>query len=121
MKLPKSIRFWLFKLKAHNSGWKIKEGFLISAFWVSIVAAIIIWVVFGKTDSKPAAAPSPEPLTSIVVKEASPSIQVFLYKDESLLKDLPKQAVTKNDLDSLLTASQNSDLNIDKDLDQINY
>ncbi len=121
MNLPKQIRFWLFKLKARNYKQKIKEVSLISVFWVSIISALIIWIVFSKTNNKPTPSALPESPISIVVKDASPSIQVFLFKDETLLKDLPNEINTEADLESLITASQNTDLNIDNDLNQINY
>lgn len=124
MNLPKKIRFWFYKLKAYNYNQKIKLVILISAFWVSIIIAVVIWAIFRNTGSRIPVATLPGSISSInqvAVKEASPSIQVFLFTDANLLSDLPKEVNTKTDLDSLIKASQNTDLNIDQDLSQINY
>ncbi len=124
MRLPKKIKFWLFKLKARNLNQKIKELSLVSIFWLSIITALVIWVVFEKKNENLSNITFPESIHSIdsvTVQEASSSVQVFLYTDENSVKDLPKQIDTKKDLDSLIKASQNSDINIDSDLNQIDY
>lgn len=114
--LPKKIRFWLYVLKAYNFAQKIKVIYLTSAVWLLIVASIIVWIAFDKTSGKPVNSPLPRENN-----KASTPIEILLFNDENTIKDLPKEINTKNDVDSLIQASQNSDLNIDNDLDQIQF
>lgn len=112
MRLPKSIKFLLFKLKAYNFKYQTKEVIVVSliGFWFLMVTISSIWFLVDKVLEDPFRILPMSSVREVMVKDPSTQAQIILIRDEALLKDLPKQVNSTKDLDSLITALKNSDL-----------